>query len=97
MLSLRAWILPVLAVVWLWPAAAGGQSPELIDAFKRFSESYAQGLNALGVLYHAQRRYAEAETLHMRALAIRQEALGPVPRPSWRPPSVGPGRWEGRP
>ncbi len=35
----------------------------------------AQSFNNLAVLYHA--RYAEAEPLHERSLAIREMALGP--------------------
>ena len=34
-------------------------------------------LNNLAALYRAQGRYAEAEPLHQRALAIREKALGP--------------------
>ena len=37
----------------------------------------ATSLNDLAVLYHAQGKYAEAEPLHKRALAIREKALGP--------------------
>lgn len=35
--------LAVLLCVALWPAAANAQSPELVDAFNRFSELYAEG------------------------------------------------------
>ena len=34
-------------------------------------------LNNLAALYHSQGRYAEAEPLHKRALAIAEKALGP--------------------
>ncbi len=37
----------------------------------------ATDLNNLAVLYHAEGRYAEAEPLHKRALAILEEARGP--------------------
>ncbi len=38
---------------------------------------YAETVNNLALLYHAQGRYIEAEPLHRRALAIREKALGP--------------------
>ncbi len=34
-------------------------------------------LTNLAILYQTQGRYAEAEPLHRRALAIREKALGP--------------------
>ena len=37
----------------------------------------ATSLNNLALLYKAQGRYAEAEPLYQRALAIREKALGP--------------------
>ena len=37
----------------------------------------ATTLNNLGEVYRAQGRYAEAEPLYKRALAIREKALGP--------------------
>src|SRR4051812_42749467 len=37
----------------------------------------ATSLSNLAILYRHQGRYAEAEPLHGRALAIREEALGP--------------------
>ncbi len=37
----------------------------------------ATSLNNLAALYQAQGRYAEAETLYERSLAIREKALGP--------------------
>ena len=36
-----------------------------------------QSLNNLAHLYRAQGRYADAEPLYKRALAIREKALGP--------------------
>jgi tetratricopeptide (TPR) repeat protein len=37
----------------------------------------AEGLKDLGMLYHIQGRYAEAEPFYKRALAIREKAFGP--------------------
>ena len=37
----------------------------------------ATSLNNLAGLYQAQGKYAEAEPLYQRALAIREKALGP--------------------
>ena len=37
----------------------------------------SQSLSNLALLYHAQGRYAEAEPLLQRSLAIREKALGP--------------------
>ncbi len=37
----------------------------------------ATGLNNLAVLYEDQGKYAEAEPVHKRVLAIREKALGP--------------------
>ena len=37
---------------------------------------YAVALNKLGIVYAAQRKYAEAEGRFKRALAIREKALG---------------------
>jgi tetratricopeptide (TPR) repeat protein len=42
-MSVRSFIVSVLAVLWLWPAVAYGQSPALVDAYKRFTELYTQG------------------------------------------------------
>ncbi len=100
-MPVRSFIVSVLAVLWLWPAVAHGQSPALMDAYKRFAELYTQGryqqalpfaekalklaehefgsdhpttvtsLNNLAELHRAQGKYAEAEPLHKRALAIQ--------------------------
>ena len=99
-----SWLLAGLLCVALWPAATHAQSPDLLDAYERFSELSAEGryeealpfaqkalrlgvrkfgpdhpstaafLNNLAGLYHAQRRYADAEPLHQRLLAIREKA-----------------------
>jgi tetratricopeptide (TPR) repeat protein len=37
----------------------------------------ATSLNNLAALYRAQGKYAEAEPLYQRSLAIREKALGP--------------------
>ena len=37
-MSVRGLTLPFLAVLWLWPAVAYGQSPALMDAYKRAGE-----------------------------------------------------------
>ncbi len=37
----------------------------------------AKSVNNLAALYHTQGKYAEAEPLHQRSLAIREKALGP--------------------
>ncbi len=46
----------------------------------------ATNLNNLGELYRLQGRYAEAEPLNKRALAIREKALGPDPPRRCREP-----------
>jgi tetratricopeptide (TPR) repeat protein len=38
----------------------------------------AQSLNGLAVLYYQQGRYADAEPLYRRALAVRDKALVPT-------------------
>ncbi len=42
-MSVRSLIFPFLAVLWLWPITAYGQSPEFRDAYQRYAELYAQG------------------------------------------------------
>ncbi len=39
--------------------------------------AFATDLNNLALLYYDQGKYAQAEPLHRRALAIRETALGP--------------------
>ncbi len=48
-----------------WPAAAHGQSPELIDADKRYKDLYAQG------------RYEEALPFAEEALRLGEHEFGP--------------------
>ena len=50
-----------------------------INALRLPDPSVALALNNLAVLYLAQGRYAEAEALHKRALAIREKAIRPDP------------------
>ena len=52
-----------------WPSARRRWAPT--------TPSSAQSLNNLAVLYQRQGRYAEAEPLYKRSLAIREKALGP--------------------
>ncbi len=37
------WLLIGLLYLALWPGAAHGESPELLDAFNRYSELYEHG------------------------------------------------------
>jgi hypothetical protein len=41
----RRWLLSMMAVLWLWPSAAIGQSPSpaLLDAYMRYQELFAHG------------------------------------------------------
>ncbi len=52
-MSVRSLILPLLAVLWLWPTATHGQSPALRDAYQRAGELYAQARNRLYLLFVA--------------------------------------------
>ena len=47
------------------------------EAFGLDDVRLATSLNNLAALYHAQGKYAEAEPLYQRALAIWEKALGP--------------------
>ncbi len=112
-MSVRSLILPLLAVLWLWPVAALSQAEQWQSYMDAGDKAYHQGnypeavkqwvaavkeaerfgpqdprlatsLNELAVLYRAQGvlyddqgKYAEAEPLHKRSLAIREKALGP--------------------
>ncbi len=56
------------------------QTEAALEAAKAFGPDdlrLANTLNILASLYHAQGKYAEAEPLHKRALAIREKMLGP--------------------
>jgi len=48
------------------------------EAFGPQDPRLATSLNNLAVLYHQQGKYAEAEPLNKRALAIRKRVLGPA-------------------
>ena len=47
------------------------------DRVRSLVEIYVNGLGNLGALYYSEGRYAEAETLDKRALAINEKLLGP--------------------
>jgi tetratricopeptide (TPR) repeat protein len=47
-----------------------------IDLAPKFSQDLTMSINTLGHLYRAQGRYAEAELLYVRSLAINEEQLG---------------------
>ena len=55
----------VLAMLWLWPAVAQGQSPELNAAYIRFADLYAKG------------RYVEALPFAEKALRLGEQEFGP--------------------
>ena len=55
----------VLAVVWLWPAAAHGQSPALEEAYNRFVDLYSQG------------HYEEALPFAEEAVRLSEREFGP--------------------
>ncbi len=63
-MSVRSLILPLLAVLWLWPLAANGQSPALNEAYKRAGELYAQG------------RYQEALPFAEKGARLSERELG---------------------
>ena len=61
-------------------AEAEKQSEAALKEAEAFDDvRLATSLNNLALLYKAQGRYAEAEPLYQRALAIREKALGPEP------------------
>ncbi len=64
-MSVRSVILRFLVALRLWPAVARGQSPELIDAAKRFRVLFAQGL------------YEEALPFAEKALRLSEREFGP--------------------
>ncbi len=64
-MSARSWFLPFLVVVWLWPTAAQGQFPALMDAYQRFKELHAQG------------RYQQALPFAEKALRLGERMFGP--------------------
>ena len=54
-----------------------GPWPSMRRRSGRSTPGFATDLNNLAEIYHAQGKYAEAEPLYKRALAIREKALGP--------------------
>ena len=56
---------------------SSGQNPSVSPSHGPEHRSVATSLTGRAVLYHAQGRYAEAESLHKRAQAIFERALGP--------------------
>ena len=65
-MSVRSLILSLLAVLWLWPITAYGQSPELMDAHKRAGVLYALG------------RYQEALPFAEKALRLGEGSSAPT-------------------
>ncbi len=61
----KRWPLASLVCAVLWPAAVHGQSPELMVAYERFDELYAQG------------RYQEALPFAEDAARLVEEEFGP--------------------
>ena len=59
------WLLTGLLCLTLWPAPAHAQSPELLDAYNRFSELDAEG------------RYHEAIPFAEKAVALVEREFGP--------------------
>jgi len=62
-------------------AEAERQWGSALKEAKRFGPQdprLATSLNNLATLYHAQGKYAQAEPLYKRSLAIREKALGPA-------------------
>ena len=58
-------VMTLIAVLWLWPASAVGQSAELMDAFNRTRELYTQG------------HYEQAIPFAQKALTLGEQELGP--------------------
>ncbi len=83
------WLLGGLLCLALLPAFAHAQSPERMEEFRKAlqkeierkfgpdSPATAFILNRQAGHYRAQGRYAEAEPLYLRALAIWEKSLGP--------------------
>ena len=55
----------------------GGRWPSGRRRWVRNTLDVAMSLNNLAMLLHTEGKYAEAEPLHRRALAMREKALGP--------------------
>ena len=61
---MRISAITILVALFLWPAAVFGQSPELMDAYDRVGELYAEG------------RYQEAIPFAEKALALGEREFG---------------------
>ncbi len=74
------WLLVGLVCLALWPAHASAQGglweTYMAAGVKAYQQAMATDLNNLALLYQAQGRYAEAEPLYKRSLAILEKALG---------------------
>ena len=57
--------------------------PAILNSLRPDHPNLATGLTGLAILYKAQGRYAEAEPLFKRALAIRDEGCRGPATPSW--------------
>jgi tetratricopeptide (TPR) repeat protein len=77
----------IIGVLWAWRKGHRGTkliTSAFLTAAVKEAEHFAPedprlatSLNNLAALYQAQGKYAEAEPLHKRSLAIREKALGP--------------------
>ena len=56
-----SWLLAGLLCLAVWPGATQGQSPELMEAYKRYSELYGQG------------RYQEAQQFAEKAVRLGEQ------------------------
>ena len=63
---MRISAIAILVVLFLWPAAVFGQSPELMDAYNRANELSAEG------------RYQEAIPFAKEALRLTEREFGPA-------------------
>ena len=96
-MSIRYWKLLILVALFLWPAAVFGQSPELMDAYNRVNELYAEGRYQEGEFERRAGIFLGPEfgTVSRPDLmeAAREAAVvGPPPPSSWRstPPPRSP-------
>ena len=62
---MRISAIAILVALFLWPAAVFGQSPELMDAYNRVGELYAEG------------RYQEAIPFAKEALHLSEREFNP--------------------
>ena len=65
MMRFRSCLLSVVLVLALWPGAAHGQGDELMDAYNRVIELYAEG------------RYGDAVPFAEKALRLGEREFGP--------------------